>query len=401
MHAALSLGPADPIRHSRWPWRPLPRSGGQAVAAVRLRSRRHAASCALAPFLDLVLTWNTGISYGLFPQEGPFGQWVLLALKAIAVVLLWIWLARTTSRLTALSLGLIIGGAIGNAIDRLAYGAVVDFVLFHVTTASFNFNWYVFNLADVAIVAGVIGLLYETLSATAPQKRPDPGHNSARGDGAFCRHLQGDSHAEPTSEEAAAHRRGRSRRAGHGAGVRAPAAHTPRTPTMKTSRSTPRLLHQFMKDLGLQTRRRRNDRIPRARAAGGAAQPQSAAAAQTKPRSPRKPGLAEGSGRRRAARQELAAEKARLKGEPVRGRANAGAAARRARQARRWQQEERRREERRLQGPRCQRRRGLASADALRARHQDREDIRFDHGRRLLPRSRKQRRSPASRRGQA
>src|SRR5262249_18920644 len=69
----------------------------------------------LAPFLMLNLTRNTGISYGLFPQEGPLGQWVLLALKAIAVVLLWIWLSRTTSRLAALSLGLIIGGGGGHA----------------------------------------------------------------------------------------------------------------------------------------------------------------------------------------------------------------------------------------------------------------------------------------------
>src|SRR5262245_51535417 len=114
----------------------------------------------LTPFLDLVLTWNTGISYGLFRQEGPLGQWALLALKGIAVILLWIWLSRTSSRLTALSLGLIIGGAVGNAIDRFTYGAVADFVLFHLTTASFSFKWYVFNLADVAIVAGVVGLLY-------------------------------------------------------------------------------------------------------------------------------------------------------------------------------------------------------------------------------------------------
>lgn len=126
----------------------------------------------LTPFLDLVLTWNTGISYGLFRQEGPLGQAVLLALKAVAVVLLWIWLARTVSRLAALSLGLIIGGAIGNAIDRVVYGAVADFVLFHVTTANFSFNWYVFNLADVAIVAGVIGLLFETLVGPGAAKAP-------------------------------------------------------------------------------------------------------------------------------------------------------------------------------------------------------------------------------------
>jgi signal peptidase II len=126
----------------------------------------------LTPFLDLVLTWNTGISYGLFRQQGPFGQGALLVLKAVAVVLLWIWLARTSSRLAALSLGLIIGGAIGNAIDRLAYGAVADFVLFHVTTATFSFNWYVFNLADVAIVAGVVGLLFETLIGSRAAKAP-------------------------------------------------------------------------------------------------------------------------------------------------------------------------------------------------------------------------------------
>ena len=126
----------------------------------------------LGPFLDFVLTRNTGISYGLFQSEGPLGQWLLLGFKAIAVVLLWIWLARSRRRLTALSLGLIIGGAIGNAIDRLAYGWVADFVFFHVSGANWRFNWYVFNLADVAIFAGVIGLLYESLIGERAQKAP-------------------------------------------------------------------------------------------------------------------------------------------------------------------------------------------------------------------------------------
>ncbi len=126
----------------------------------------------LTPFLDLVLTWNRGISYGLFPQEGPLGQWALLALKAVAAILLWIWLARASSRLTAIALGLIIGGAVGNALDRLAYGAVADFVLFHITTEAFDFKWYVFNLADAAIVIGVIGLLYETLVGESAVKPP-------------------------------------------------------------------------------------------------------------------------------------------------------------------------------------------------------------------------------------
>jgi signal peptidase II len=132
--------------------------------------------------IDLDLTWNTGISYGLFPQAGPLGQWALLAIKAIAVVLLWIWLSHSMSRLTALALGLIIGGAIGNAIDRALHGAVVDFVLFHIDTATWSFQWYIFNLADVGIVAGVVGLLYESILAktpqdgrqNAPQNRPDP-----------------------------------------------------------------------------------------------------------------------------------------------------------------------------------------------------------------------------------
>jgi signal peptidase II len=126
----------------------------------------------LTPFLDLVLVWNTGISYGWFQQTGPAGQWALLAVKTIAVALLWIWLARASSRLVAAALALIIGGAIGNAVDRLVWGAVVDFVLVHLTTASFTFRWYVFNLADTAIVAGVGGLLYDSWRGSDAVKAP-------------------------------------------------------------------------------------------------------------------------------------------------------------------------------------------------------------------------------------
>jgi signal peptidase II len=126
----------------------------------------------LTPFLDLVLAWNKGISYGLFQQQGPFGQWALFALKVIAVALLWIWLARAGSRLTAVALGLIIGGAAGNAVDRVLHDAVADFILFHITTESIHFNWYVFNLADAAIVAGVAGLLYESVLGERAAKAP-------------------------------------------------------------------------------------------------------------------------------------------------------------------------------------------------------------------------------------
>ena len=126
----------------------------------------------LTPFVELLLTFNTGISYGLFPQQGAIGPWALLAFKVAAVIFLWAWLSRASSRLTAAALGLIIGGAVGNAIDRLHWPGVMDFVLFHIETATFSFRWYVFNLADVAIVAGVVGLLYESLLRGGAAKAP-------------------------------------------------------------------------------------------------------------------------------------------------------------------------------------------------------------------------------------
>ncbi|MFZ5739897.1 signal peptidase II [Rhodopseudomonas thermotolerans] len=123
-------------------------------------------------FFDLVLAWNTGISYGWFSDQGPTGQMLMLAFKAVAVVALAIWMARSTTRLATIGLGLIIGGAIGNAIDRLAYGAVVDFALFHVEIAGKTYNWYVFNVADVAIVVGVMALLYDSLIGAPAVKAP-------------------------------------------------------------------------------------------------------------------------------------------------------------------------------------------------------------------------------------
>jgi signal peptidase II len=126
----------------------------------------------LTPFAELALTWNTGISYGLFPQNGPIGPWALLAFKIVAVVFLWVWLSRVRFRLTALALGLIIGGAVGNGIDRLHWPGVMDFVLLHIETARWSFRWYVFNLADVAIVAGVIALLYDSVRQGSAAKAP-------------------------------------------------------------------------------------------------------------------------------------------------------------------------------------------------------------------------------------
>jgi signal peptidase II len=126
----------------------------------------------VTPFLDLVLAWNVGISFGWFQSESPAAQIILMAIKAVAVIVLAIWMARSRTLLATVALGLIIGGAIGNAIDRFAYGAVVDFALFHVQIGGKPFNWYVFNLADVAIVAGVAALLYDSLVGVPAAKAP-------------------------------------------------------------------------------------------------------------------------------------------------------------------------------------------------------------------------------------
>lgn len=114
----------------------------------------------ITPFFDLVLVWNQGISYGLFQQDGELGRYVLIAVMILAVVFLIVWLAGCDSRLGAMALGLVIGGALGNIVDRVIHGAVADFFSFH----AFGFHWYVFNLADVAIVAGVGVLLYDSFS---------------------------------------------------------------------------------------------------------------------------------------------------------------------------------------------------------------------------------------------
>jgi signal peptidase II len=110
---------------------------------------------AVTPFLDLVMVWNRGISYGLLEQRSELGRWLLISLGIGGALLFGWWLWSTRGLLAALSLGLVIAGAISNAIDRLLHGAVADFFLFHAGA----FEWYVFNLADAWIVAGVVGLL--------------------------------------------------------------------------------------------------------------------------------------------------------------------------------------------------------------------------------------------------
>jgi signal peptidase II len=132
----------------------------------------HRGAVRLTPFFDLVLAWNVGISFGWFQNDSHLAQFALMAVKAVAVIVLAIWMARSRTLMATIALGLIIGGAIGNAIDRFAYGAVVDFALFHLQIGGNTFNWYVFNLADVAIVAGVAALLYDSLLGVPAAKAP-------------------------------------------------------------------------------------------------------------------------------------------------------------------------------------------------------------------------------------
>ncbi|MEY9182189.1 signal peptidase II [Bradyrhizobium sp. USDA 326] len=126
----------------------------------------------VTPFFDLVLAWNIGISFGWLQNDSQAAQIALMAVKGIAVIALAIWMARSHTVLATVALGLIIGGAVGNGIDRLAYGAVVDFALLHIEIAGKTYNWYVFNLADVAIVAGVAALLYDSFLGVPAAKAP-------------------------------------------------------------------------------------------------------------------------------------------------------------------------------------------------------------------------------------
>ena len=114
----------------------------------------------ILPFFNVIMAWNPGISYGLFPAHSRFGSMVLVLLSLAAVCVLGWWLWNTHRRALSIGLGLVIGGAIGNnLIDRLIYGRVADFFQFH----AFNYSWYVFNVADAAITFGVIALLYDAL----------------------------------------------------------------------------------------------------------------------------------------------------------------------------------------------------------------------------------------------
>ena len=111
------------------------------------------------PFLDLFLVFNTGISYGLLGGESSFQKWLLIIVSVSIVAFLLVWMKDSTSRLVNISISFITGGALGNILDRILYGGVIDFISLH----AYGYYWYIFNIADVFIVFGVILFLIKIL----------------------------------------------------------------------------------------------------------------------------------------------------------------------------------------------------------------------------------------------
>ena len=143
---------------------------------VRLSVGPNDATIPVLPFLDLTLRWNPGISFSLFSQNTVEGRRLLLAFILAAIVLLSWWLARCRSTIAALGLGATLGGAVGNAIDRVAYGSVIDYLDFHI----FGRHFFVFNLADAAINIGVGLLLFDLAFGSGSRDDTSPSRPTAQ-----------------------------------------------------------------------------------------------------------------------------------------------------------------------------------------------------------------------------
>ena len=118
-------------------------------------------------FFNLVMVWNRGVSFGLLSNDSPYGPWLLAALAIGISTVLVFWLRKAETRFLATSLGLVIGGAIGNVIDRVRFGAVADFLDFH----ALGYHYPAFNVADSAIVVGVLLILLEGFFVEHPAQR--------------------------------------------------------------------------------------------------------------------------------------------------------------------------------------------------------------------------------------
>ena len=130
------------------------------LANLELPTLRNVPVLEFGPFgLDLTMVWNRGVTFGLFSGGGAWNHLILAGLALVVSGFLLRWLSRSETRLVTYALGAVIGGAIGNVIDRVRFGAVVDFVDVH----AWGWHWYVFNVADAAIVCGVLALVVDAL----------------------------------------------------------------------------------------------------------------------------------------------------------------------------------------------------------------------------------------------
>ncbi|HEX4183262.1 MAG TPA: signal peptidase II [Caulobacteraceae bacterium] len=115
------------------------------------------------PVLRLTMVWNHGVSFGLLNSHGDVGRWALVLFETAVAIALAVWARRNDRPILALALAMIMGGALGNVIDRVRFGAVVDFI----DVTPLHFPW-VFNLADSAINIGVALLLWDALTSSGP-----------------------------------------------------------------------------------------------------------------------------------------------------------------------------------------------------------------------------------------
>jgi lipoprotein signal peptidase len=138
------------------------------LEVLDLPTRRNLPLAEAGPLgLDLTMVWNRGVTFGLLSGEGPLNHVILAVIAAAIALFLLRWMARAENRTVATALGAVVGGAIGNVIDRLRFGAVVDFIDAH----GWGWHWYVFNIADAGIVCGVVVLLADALFRKPPASR--------------------------------------------------------------------------------------------------------------------------------------------------------------------------------------------------------------------------------------
>jgi len=138
------------------------------LEVLDLPERRNVPLLSAGPLgLDLTMVWNRGVTFGLLSGDGPLNHLVLALLAAAIALFLLRWMTRAETPWVAVALGAVIGGAVGNVIDRLRFGAVVDFVDAH----AWGWHWYVFNIADAGIVCGVGVLLVDALFRRPPEAK--------------------------------------------------------------------------------------------------------------------------------------------------------------------------------------------------------------------------------------